>query len=432
MAGEAREGLPAAYRRRMNLRKKKLEPWIGNELKKLSGEHISMKKGITIILLITLLSVLTLTAFALDYWDPDSGASFTVPDGWVEVPLSDTDSETTRFKFMSVSGQAFFIYGSADYLDTLSEKERADAKRSDYTYSSDEDILEVAEMFGADPSDVTLVNGFYVFPVNRSSDLSVKDVIMCYRFENAIAYMFVFTGDRTGTEYQEFESICQSFLPGQIKDDAADHPVPSQDSNSAPSQGSDDSSYYDVPRLPVRPGTQIAISALITFAVIVLPIIIYRYAIRKSPVSPKAARRTAVIYGIVVLAGFFLLAKPGRVKAAAAVPIVIWGLVDYGILSKGYRRPVEPAAETEPVTETEEIKETHEDVAAADITAQGVRFCRNCGSRLHEGSAFCSRCGSPVPRSVFCRSCGEKLPEDAAFCHRCGTAVPKDSLGTDE
>ena len=51
-------------------------------------------------------------------------------------------------------------------------------------------------------------------------------------------------------------------------------------------------------------------------------------------------------------------------------------------------------------------------------------FCRKCGFKLLEGSAFCSMCGTPVVKpEVICPKCGRKLPDDAVFCHYCGTAV---------
>ena len=415
-----------------------------------------MKRTITtFILLFFVLAMFTAPAFALEYKDPFTGASFSVPNGWEELPLSDANSEETRCQYYSASKQCWFMYGSSDFFDTLSEEERRDSKRSDYTFSSKEDIIEVAQMYGAKASDITFINGFFAFPVSEHEDLSVKDIIMWYRFENAIAYIFIFGGDQTSTGYQEFKSICKSFTPGPIADNTVDF--------SAPSQGSYDSSYNGQ-RNAASLGAEIALSALITLSVIVLPIVIYRYGIKKSPVSPKKARIIAIIDGVVVLIVFVLISFTGIMKTVSASPIIIWGFINYKILSHGYAKPKEvtdehsiescvntPAIvpvllESEPGVESipqqgqelisqkespDEKERTMGDFVSCQENeapedskeSKFIRNCKQCGFVLLEDSSFCSRCGAPVNKPIICTRCGEQLPNGASFCHRCGTAV---------
>ena len=149
----------------------------------------------------------------LVYTDSFSGARFTIPTGWNEVALTDADASEVRCKYLSHTGTSFFLFGSADYLDSLPAAEKEKTKRSDFTYSK-QDFIELAKMFGTDASDVSYSDGFYYFPIDNYKGTFTKDTIMWCRFENAVLYEFIFGGDKTSTDYQEFKGICKSFKPG--------------------------------------------------------------------------------------------------------------------------------------------------------------------------------------------------------------------------
>lgn len=51
--------------------------------------------------------------------------------------------------------------------------------------------------------------------------------------------------------------------------------------------------------------------------------------------------------------------------------------------------------------------------------------CQNCGAELEEGVKFCRECGSKVfeNRKRFCRECGTELPDGVKFCPECGANI---------
>lgn len=81
----------------------------------------------------------------------------------------------------------------------------------------------------------------------------------------------------------------------------------------------------------------------------------------------------------------------------------------------------ESMPQEKPISHEKQVQKTDPPTAPASAV-----FCRKCGFKLIEGSAFCSMCGTPVIKpDVVCPKCGSKLPEDAAFCHKCGATVTR-------
>ena len=148
-------------------------------------------------------------------------------------------------------------------------------------------------------------------------------------------------------------------------------------------------------------------SIVITACIYSLPIIIYRYAIARHPVSPRKARRITIIYGII---GFLIMAALliAVMGTAPGGSIVLWSFINYAILSSGYEEKnneakmnVEPA-----VLHHRENESPLQETAAPDTTSQPevhtqpgkIAYCRRCGFKLIEGSAFCSRCGNEIEK----------------------------------
>lgn len=55
---------------------------------------------------------------------------------------------------------------------------------------------------------------------------------------------------------------------------------------------------------------------------------------------------------------------------------------------------------------------------AAAPTAQGGKFCNQCGAAVSPGARFCSSCGAP--QSNNCPQCGSPVESGARFCSNCG------------
>lgn len=77
----------------------------------------------------------------------------------------------------------------------------------------------------------------------------------------------------------------------------------------------------------------VLISLVITIAVYSLPIIIYRYLVRKAPVEEQKAKKITIIYGIVgfVLMSAILIGLGANKLASSGV--ILWSYVNYRMLS---------------------------------------------------------------------------------------------------
>ena len=77
----------------------------------------------------------------------------------------------------------------------------------------------------------------------------------------------------------------------------------------------------------------ILLNLVITFSICSLPIIIYRFGIRKYAVAPKKAKWISILYGIfafvlICVIAFFL---DGKVTGG---PEIVWSIINYNLLKK--------------------------------------------------------------------------------------------------
>jgi uncharacterized protein (DUF1697 family) len=79
----------------------------------------------------------------------------------------------------------------------------------------------------------------------------------------------------------------------------------------------------------------VILSLIITVAVYSLPIIIYRYGIRKRPMEKSAAKKLTIIYGIVAFIVMTLIVVAMGGNASVGGAIFLWSAINYAMLTKG-------------------------------------------------------------------------------------------------
>lgn len=52
-----------------------------------------------------------------------------------------------------------------------------------------------------------------------------------------------------------------------------------------------------------------------------------------------------------------------------------------------------------------------------------AKFCKNCGTYLHENDKYCEDCGKPT--TDYCLKCGESLLPGQKFCPECGAKTTR-------
>ncbi len=102
---------------------------------------------------------------------------------------------------------------------------------------------------------------------------------------------------------------------------------------------------------------------LLTLLIHPVPIWIYRYCIRKKPVSPKYATLIVIIDAIVVFAICFMLTGLFGLSGTSMSAVVLWSYVCYKSLTNGYtKNDKTDDTDSEPAeTEENELEQSKKD-----------------------------------------------------------------------
>lgn len=287
-----------------------------------------------------------------EYCNEDAGVLFTVPANWVEEPFSG-DWEYVSAAFLPCfNADAIITYSYTDIWAETPFWVRLLTTRADVDHSlfSREDA---AEIFGISASDVSSVtyNGreYYCAHLLYEGPAGTTTGTQMMRMENGYIHTFLFAGSDTVPFYADFEALLETVLYRTLPND------------------------YSF--------ANILFSLLLTIVIYSLPVIIYRYAIRKSPVTPKKAKKITILYGICAwfLMTLILFALGGTEAAGSAV--ILWSFVNYRVFAGSKKVRAEAKAQA---TQTERQQE----------------------------AIPCPHCGALLPADhLFCTQCGEKLPE---------------------
>ncbi len=299
-----------------------------------------------IILLISLACFAPATLAADYYEDEESGVRFEIPEGWEESTRNPITLDT---KVVYEQDEHYICYGTTDLWAKLSISEKKGYTRSDIdnSYSSDSFLP-----LGGNKMTKTLGNVQYHVWRGTFIGGDAKGIIAIY-IQNGYLFEFAYVAERLdgqvtdifygmleSVEYQQTEPE-ETAAPMAAAVQAAVTPANSslaaaQETYTAPRPPSSytPSSYSS--SLPTAGG--IILSLILTVAIYSLPIIIYRYGIRKRPMEKKPAKRLTIIYAIcafvVMLLILFALGSDGTVGGA----IILWSFINYHMLTRGEDR----------------------------------------------------------------------------------------------
>ena len=154
---------------------------------------------------------------AFQHTDKDTGVTFTVPNGWSKISLTE-QRDYLDAKFESIKDPGLVIlYGSTDLWSGLSASERAGYSRSDFS----SDLFtkqDIADMFGTSKylvDDVTY-GGVHYFKVATTTEKETMGLTVSvtmtqlFRVENGWGYTFQFGGDENSPYYSDFVSLIKS------------------------------------------------------------------------------------------------------------------------------------------------------------------------------------------------------------------------------
>ncbi|MBD5101299.1 MAG: zinc ribbon domain-containing protein [Subdoligranulum sp.] len=275
------------------------------------------------------------------YTDPETGATFVVPDGWEEDEFN-RDGATGFFqaKFVSLNDPgSTLLYGSNDLWNELTTSERSGLNRSEidsaYLYMDKsflKSFADLAAQQGIQTSDNAIQ--LVTYGKNKCMELSgVLNIIgydvpvtMTWYIESGCAYIFMVsaTGDQVG---KDFRSVLYSLQVPETD-------TPSEQNASSPT----------LSELLLNDGLHpltLLLNLLLTFSVYTLPILFYRFVLNSGPSEKKSARAIVIFYGICayLLVCWIMWLLDGR----AGVSILFWSFVNYRILISGKKPEPDPA-----------------------------------------------------------------------------------------
>jgi len=139
-----------------------------------------------------------------------------------------------------------------------------------------------------------------------------------------------------------------------------------------------------------------------------LPILIYRYAVRRRPVESKRAMAIVLIYGAASLAVISAAAAFLNGSWIAVGAVLLWHIASYFILTYGRKKTensdsilIEPVNSHYPSPPGMEVRraETDAGTQTPEKTQEKLKqpkYCEMCGAKLRHGCNFCPECGAKV------------------------------------
>jgi hypothetical protein len=264
--------------------------------------------------------------------DNPTGTTFTIPAGFTQKPSEESDGGISVMLEPDDGSIQTISYISKDVWGTMPAENKAGYTKADVD-NSVMTVADFAEMFNISETQVSVVtyNGASYFKCVMSTKEVVDteidvQVMQLYRFSNGYMFLFQFTGTTGSEHYSDFEALLNSvkYPKAETPPAIAAAPVSPPVSNDGPQAGYTAESFL--------------VSLVLTVVVYSLPIMVYRFCIRKAPAERKAAKRISIIYGIFafIVMGLIVYALGGSLSGGGAV--VLWSYVNYRILVSGLPR----------------------------------------------------------------------------------------------
>ena len=233
------------------------------------------------------------------YTDSISGLSFIIPEGWTQVNL-DKEREYFQAKFVNHQGDTM-LFGCIDHYDSLSISEKSRLSRSSLNFSKYDETA-VADFFDVSSSELTKLvysGTTYYRMEQQSSGISMSYLVSMV---NGYIYIFTITGKPSDATYRVLVRLVNSV------------DYTSQTNYKAPNE---------LDWTPVWTGY------IFTLLFRLLPIIIYRFIMKKEPIEPKKAAIIVVVHSLLL---FFIYSYLSRTPSAMFYG---WAFICYAILISG-------------------------------------------------------------------------------------------------
>ncbi|MGE5494443.1 MAG: SHOCT domain-containing protein [Burkholderiales bacterium] len=315
------------------------------------GKHVFLVSACLLIMLIPAI------AYADDYKNDDVQIEFTIPDGWYEEEITVEDSAQFAREGNNEGAERVY-FTCVDCWELLPEEKRKGATREEYgnskfTLSDIEPVIDlvIESAGGVKKTDVSIVSyndtEYFKSEFSRkASDYGITAEFKCVimtRMHNGYMYAFVYEiiyGNKGN--YSDFEKIMSSIK--YLNEEAQTTPMvkpayADSDIYEDVYEEAQDISYAPITYSYGRPATTAGtiLRIIINALAFPLPIIIYRFAIRRKPMEERKAKWVIVVYCLVAAVVLTILMNAFGLGLAVGT-IIVWSYITYKILISGKDR----------------------------------------------------------------------------------------------
>ena len=320
-----------------------------------------MKKVICLIGLIFILMAIASPAIAAEnsYDLPEIDISVEIPDSYVVITKETIDSvideyvgtdidsserEALKESLLS-SGVYMLLWSQDDFELTIIAQDNSYKNESFANYSDSQ----IKEEYGTGLKDTLEQRGATVIgepEIYQHSQIKMCKIAYSLTTDGTTRYLLSYSTVLNGKTYNFLFSSYKPILhqtSAVTAKEIIDGVHFNKMSSSSSSPSSNISGYSSNSRTKSFSfAGAILLGLIITFVIHPLPIIIYRYGIKKEPVAPNKAKKIVIIDAIIV---FFVwvginaifISSTGSTSSSISTPaIIIWAFICHSILTNGY------------------------------------------------------------------------------------------------
>ena len=273
------------------------------------------------------------------YTHEASGLSFTLPDGWSQMETKAEWEYIDAGFSCDADPLALIYFGTSDIWAQTDPADKIGYQRSDINAEMF-NAADFADIYGVDLDAVKpeTYNNMQYYKILQTATKSVNGVDITVTsttmscIDNGWMYQFQFSGTEESPYYADFQALLNtvSYPSSQTTTSTAYTTAPAPFSTDTPysqTTESKDSLSWSF--------ADILLSLVITITVYTIPVLVYRFGIRKTPMEPHAAKRFTIVYAVIGFVIMCILVALVNGGAASGGGLLLWSFINYKILTKG-------------------------------------------------------------------------------------------------
>ena len=176
-------------------------------------------------------------------------------------------------------------------------------------------------------------------------------------------------------------------------------------------------------------GSYIFLALILLIALYSLPIVFYRYVIRRRSVNRRKAKIIALSYALCFFVIVFLLVQTPEAISILGGIIFLWGWVNYRMLIHGLDKELlakMPMSQEEyrPGSRVTDSQEHDPGAIVSDEATSARQLPLEVEGETRSQPRTGGSMGNGESGLLYCHICGNRLVVGSKFCNRCGTAIP--------